>query len=101
VFLQRKALLALLSITRYYTDSRGAYRRHRTADAHQPGPCNTEKIARKPLTWRTRIARLMCKTLCFLPPIQLHDMVIELFVNRYACGLRVRRKKDISHTVKF
>jgi hypothetical protein len=37
VFLQRKALLELLSITRYYTDSWGAYRRPRKADAHQPG----------------------------------------------------------------
>jgi hypothetical protein len=41
VFLQRKALLELLSITRYYTDSWGAYRRPRKADAHQPGTCNT------------------------------------------------------------
>jgi IS1 family transposase len=63
VFLQRKALLELLSITRYYTDSWGAYRRPRKAGAHQPGPCNTEKIARKPLTLRTQITRLRCKTL--------------------------------------
>ena|SRR5712692_3104360 len=28
----------------------GAYTRHRQADAHQPGTCNTQKIERKPLT---------------------------------------------------
>ena len=41
VFLQRKALLELVRITRYYTDSWGADRRPRKADAHQPGTCNT------------------------------------------------------------
>jgi insertion element IS1 protein InsB len=93
VFLQRKALLELLGITRYYTDSWGAYTRHRKADAHQPGTCNMQKIEQKPLTWRTRITRLMCKTLCFSPSIQMHDIVIGLFVNRYACGLRVETQK--------
>jgi len=93
VFLQRKALLELLSITRYYTDSWGASTRHRQADAYQPGTCHTQKIERKPLTLRTRIIRLMCKTLCFSPSIQRHDIVIGLCVNRYACGLRVETQK--------
>jgi len=39
VFVQRKALLEPFGITRYATDSWGAYTRH-----------NTQKIARKPLT---------------------------------------------------
>ena len=73
VFLQLKALLELFGITRYYTDSWGAYTRHRKADAHQPGKCNTQKIERQPLTLRTRIKCLMCKTICFSQSIQMHD----------------------------
>ena len=52
VFLKLKALLEPFGITRYYTDSWGAYTRHLEADAHQPGKRNTQKIERKPLTLR-------------------------------------------------
>lgn len=89
VFLKLKALLAPFGITRYYTDYWGAYTRHLDADAHQPGKRNTQKIERKHLTLRTRIKRLVRKTICFSKSIQMHDIVIGLFVNRYEFGLRV------------
>jgi len=89
VFLKLKALLAPFGITRYYTDSWGAYTRHLDADEHQPGKRNTQKIERKHLTLRTRIKRLVRKTICFSKSIQMHDIVIGLFVNRYEFGLRV------------
>jgi insertion element IS1 protein InsB len=89
VFLQLKALLAPFGITRYYTDYWGAYTRHLDADEHQPGKRNTQKIERKHLTLRTRIKRLARKTICFSKSIQMHDIVIGLFVNRYEFGLRV------------
>src|SRR6266850_8565647 len=57
VFLKRKALLAPFGITRYYTDSWGAYTRHLNADEQQPGKRNTQKIERKHLMLRTRIKR--------------------------------------------
>jgi insertion element IS1 protein InsB len=89
VFLKLKALLEPFGIKRYYTDSWGAYTRHLDADAHQPGKRNTQQIERKHLTLRTRIKRLVRKTIGFSKSIQMHDIVIGLFVNRYEFGLRV------------
>ena len=82
-----KALLELFGITRYYTDYWGAYTRHLDADKHQPGKRHTQQIERKHLTLRTRIKRLVRKTICFSKSIQMHDIVIGLFVNRYEFGL--------------
>ena len=87
VFLKLKALLEPFGITRYYTDYWGAYTRRIDADQHQPGKCNTQQIERKPLTLRIRIKRLTRKTICFSKSIQMHDIVIGLFVNRYEFGL--------------
>ena len=89
VFLKLKALLEPFGITRYYTDYWGAYTRHLDADAHQPGKRNTQQIERKHLTLRTRVKRLARKTICFSKSIQMHDIVIGLFVNRYELGLPV------------
>jgi insertion element IS1 protein InsB len=87
VFLKLKALLEPFGITRYYTDYWGAYTRHLDADEHQPGKRNTQKNERKHLTLRTRIKRLARKPICFSKSIQMHDIVIGLFVNRYEFGL--------------
>jgi len=89
VCLKLKGLLEPFGIKRYYTDSWGAYTRHLDADAHQPGKRNTQQIERKHLTLRTRIKRLVRKTICFSKSIQMHDIVIGLFVNRYEFGLQV------------
>jgi insertion element IS1 protein InsB len=87
VFLKLKALLEPFGITRYYTDYWGAYTRHLDADEHEPGKRNTQQIERKHLTLRTRIKRLARKTICFSKSMQMHDLVIGLFVNRYEFGL--------------
>jgi len=84
VFLQLKALLEPFGITQYYTDYWGAYTRHLDPEEHTPGKRNTQKIERKHLTLRTRMKRLVRKTICFSKTIQMHDIVIGLFVNRYA-----------------
>jgi insertion element IS1 protein InsB len=89
VFLQLKALLEPFGITRYHTDYWGAYTRHLDADLHNPGKRNTQQIERKHLTLRTRIKRLMRRTICFSKSIQMHDIIIGLFVNRYEFGLPV------------
>jgi insertion element IS1 protein InsB len=89
VFLQLKALLEPFGITRYYTDYWGAYTRHLDVHEHQPGKRNTQQIERKHLTLRTRIKRLVRKTICFSRSTQMHDIVIGLFVNRYEFGLPV------------
>jgi insertion element IS1 protein InsB len=89
VFLRLKALLEPFGLTRFYTDHWGAYMRHLAPEVHSPGKRNTQKIERKHLTLRTRIKRLVRKTICFSKTIQMHDIVLGLFVNRYAFGLRV------------
>jgi insertion element IS1 protein InsB len=89
VFLRLKALLEPFGLTRFYTDHWGAYTRHLDPDVHSPGKRNTQKIERQHLTLRARIKRLVRKTICFSKTIQMHDIVLGLFVNRYAFGLPV------------
>ena len=89
VFLELKALLDPFGITRYYTDSLGTYQRHLDPEEHQPGKRNTQKIERTHLILRTRIKRLARKTICFSKSTQMHDIVIGLFINRYAFALPV------------
>ena len=89
VFLQLKALLEPFGITRFYTDDWGAYERHLSTEEHVIGKQNTQKIERKHLTLRTRIKRLVRKTICFSKLKKMHDIVIGLFINRYEFGVLV------------
>ena len=89
VFLQLKMLLEPFGLTRFYTDHWGAYTRHLDPAVHCPGKRRTQKIERKHLTLRTRIKRLVRKTICFSKSTQMHDIVLGLFVNRYAFGRAV------------
>src|SRR4030095_1582197 len=79
VCLQRKALLKPFGITRYSTDAWSAYTRPLAAEEHEPDTRNTQHIARKHLTLRTRTTRLGRQTIgCSRSP-QMHDLVIGLF----------------------
>ena len=89
VFLELKALLEPFGITRYDTDNWGAYQRHLDPDGHCPGKRYTQQIERQHLTLRTRIKRLARKTICFSKSVQMHDIVIGLFINRYEFGIAV------------
>ena len=82
-----QALLEPFGITKYYTDGWGAYERHIEAEKHQVGKENTQKIESKHMNLRTRIKRLVRRTLCFSKTEQMHDLVIGLFINRYEFGL--------------
>jgi insertion element IS1 protein InsB len=86
VFLKLKALLEPFGITKFYTDGWGAYERHIDAEKHQVGKANTQKIESKHINLRTRIKRLMRRTICFSKTEQMHDLVIGLFINRYEFG---------------
>ncbi len=86
VFLELKALLEPFGITRYYTDGWGAYERHLDAAQHRVGKDSTEKIESKHIKLRTRIKRLVRRTICFSKPERMHDLVIGLFINRYEFG---------------
>jgi len=89
VFLQLQALLEPYGIRRFHPDYGGAYTRHLAPDVHYPGTRNTPRIDRQPWTLRTRIKRLARKTSGVSTSIQMHDIVIGLFVNRDEFGLPV------------
>ena len=89
VFLQVKVLLEPFGITRFYTDDWGAYERHLSSEEQVIGKQNTQKIERKHLTRRTRIKRLVRKTIGFSKLNNMHDIVIGLFINRYEFGVLV------------
>ena len=87
--LQLKALLAPFGIRRFYTDGWGAYYRHLDPKLHVIGKRRTQQLERKHLTLRTRIKRLVRKTICFSRSVHMHDIVIGLFINRFEFGLAV------------
>jgi insertion element IS1 protein InsB len=89
VFLQLKGLLEPFGIRRYNTDYWGTYTRHLDPAEHHPGKWNMQQIERTHVTLRTRIKRLTRKTIGFSRSIQMHDIVLGLFVNRYEFGLPV------------
>src|SRR2546422_6116296 len=87
VFLQLKALLEPFGIRRFSTDGWGAYERHIDPEQHEVGKANTQKIESKHLNLRTRIKRLVRRTICFSKTTTMHDLVIGLFINRYEFGV--------------
>jgi insertion element IS1 protein InsB len=89
VFLQLKTLLELFGITRFFTDGWGAYERHIDSEQHHVGKEHTQKIESKHINLRTRIKRLMRRTICFSKTTTMHDLVIGLFINRYEFGIAI------------
>src|SRR2546428_10287232 len=87
VFLQLQALLEPFGIPRFYTDGWGAYERHIAPEQHHVGKENTQKIESKHINLRTRIKRLVRRTICFSKTTTMHDLVIGLFINRYEFGV--------------
>lgn len=89
VFLELKELLQPFGISRFYTDNWGAYSRHYEKQKHIVGKQNTQKIESKHINLRTRIKRLVRKTICFSKTVRMHDIVIGIFINRYEFGLLI------------
>jgi len=89
VFLQLKELLEPFGITRFYTDGWGAYERHIDPAQHTIGKAHTQKIESKHINLRTRIERLVRRTICFSKTTTMHDLVIGLFINRYEFGVAI------------
>ena len=83
VFLKLKKLLEPFGITKFYTDGLKTYERHLPPEKRQVSKFKMQKIERKHLTLRTRIKRLARKSICFSKSIQMHDLAIGLFINRY------------------
>ena len=88
-FVKLKALLEQFGIRRFYTDGWGTYRRYLDPHRQVVGKRRTQQLERKHLTLRTRIKRLVRKTICFSRAVQLHDIVIGLFINRFEFGVQI------------
>jgi insertion element IS1 protein InsB len=86
VFVARKALWEPFGITRFFTDGWGTYARHVAAEQHTMGKAHTQTIERTHINWRTRIKRLVRRTICCAKTERRHDVVIGLFINRYEFG---------------
>ena len=83
------------------------YERHIPAEIRQVSKYKMQKIERKHLTLRTRVKRAECtvlrqlgfkirvthglarQTICFSKSIEMHDIAIGLFINRYEFGLDI------------
>ena len=89
VFLQLQELLAPFHITRFYPDGWGAYQRHLDPAQHTIGKAHTQKIESKHINLRTRIKRLVRRTICFSKTTTMHDLVVGLFINRYEFGVAI------------
>jgi insertion element IS1 protein InsB len=86
-FCNCKPCWSLFGITRFYTDGWGAYERHIDPEQHHVGKEHTQTIESKHINLRTRIKRLVRRTICFSKTITMHDLVIGLFINRYEFGV--------------
>ena len=98
VFLQLQELLEPFGITRFYTDGWGAYERHLDPEQHTIGKAHTQKIESKHINLRTRIKRLVRRTICFSKTTTMHDLVLGLFINRYEFGAASDKEStDLKH----
>ena len=89
VFLQLKALLEPFGSRRFDTDGWGTYERHIDPEKHQVGKEYTQKIESKHINLRTRMKRLVRRTIGFSKMTPMHDLVIGLFIKRYEFGVAI------------
>jgi insertion element IS1 protein InsB len=72
-----------------YTDGWGAYERHIDPEPHAVGKQHTQKIASKHINLRTRMKRLVRRTICFSKTTAMPDLVLGLFSNRCEFGVAI------------
>jgi insertion element IS1 protein InsB len=59
------------------------------AQGYPVGKQHTQTIASKHINLRTRMKRLVRRTIGFSKTTTMHDLVIGLFINRYAFGVLI------------
>lgn len=89
VFRELKELLEPFGITQFYTDGLKTYERQIQESKRTVSKYKMQRIERKHLTLRTRIKRLQRKSICYSRSVQMHDIVIGLFINKYEFGLEI------------
>nr|CDF66402.1 IS1 transposase [Yersinia similis] len=77
------ALLLPFSIGMITSYNWGSDAREEPPDKHLTGKIFTQRIARNNLPLRARIKRLIRKTICFSRSVELHEKVIEAFIEKY------------------
>ena len=82
-------LLPPFGTARFYTDHGGAYARQLKAARYFPGKRQIQRIERKHLMLRTRINRVVRKTICFSRSVQMHEIGTGLFINRLEFGVQI------------
>ena len=80
-----RRLLAVMAqagwaVEQWFTDAWGAYETCLPAEQRQTGKGPMQRLERKHLTLRTRLKRLMRKTICFSKKQFFHDGLITLFI---------------------
>ena len=80
-----RRLLAVLApagwaVEQWLTDAWGAYEACLPAEQRQTGKGPMQRLERKHLTLRTRLKRLMRKTICFSKKQFFHDGLTTLFI---------------------
>ena len=85
-FCSCKRYWSRLGSAAFPTDGWGAYARHIAPEPHHVGKEHTQTIESQHLKLRTRIKRLVRRTIGFSNTTTRHDLVIGLFINRYEFG---------------
>lgn len=77
------ALLAPFNIGMLTTDEWGSYARELPKEKPLTGKIFTQRIERNNLTLRTRLKRLIRKTICFSRSVEIHEKVIGAFIEKH------------------
>jgi insertion element IS1 protein InsB len=86
VLLQWQEFLMPFRIIRFSTAGWGAYERHMHPAQYTIGKAHRQKIDSKPINLRTRIKRLVRRTICCSKTTTMHDLVLGLCINRDELG---------------
>ena len=76
-------LLEPFPISIYHTGDWGSYTKYIPPEMHRTDRDKTWKIERKNLNFRTHLKRLNRKTICFSKNEQIHDNVIEMYIQTF------------------
>ena len=88
-FLALKARSAPCGMTRFDPEGGGVYQGHLDPPLPEVGKRNTRQLERTHRTRPTRIKRLARKTIGFAKSMQMHVIVVRLFIHRFAFGREV------------
>ena len=73
--------LASCDVRRFATDDWQSYGKTLDSKRHHIGKGGTQNIERKNLNFRTHLKRLHRKTICFSKSLEMHQVVIKLYIH--------------------